>query len=59
MTKETQSVNNAFYQEVSILRLLAKMGYLDEKALRGIVQIAAEDSGATLILNQNTLCLNC
>ena len=56
---ELQSVNSAFYQEVSILRLLAKMGYLDEKALRGIVQIAAEDSGATLILNQKNLCLNC
>ena len=54
-----QSANNAFYQEVSILRLLAKMGYLDENAFRGIVQIAAEDSGATLILNQKTLCLNC
>ena len=54
-----QSANNAFYQEVSILRLLAKMGYLDENAFRGIVQIAAEDSGATLILNQKTLCPNC
>ena len=59
MTKENQSVNSAFYQEVCILRLLAQMGYLDEHALRGIVQIAAEDSGATLILNEKTLCLNC
>lgn len=32
MTKENQSVNSAFYQEVCILRLLAQMGYLDEKA---------------------------
>lgn len=54
-----QSANNAFYQEVSILRLLAKMGYLDENAFRGIVQIAAEDCGATLILPEKTLCLNC
>ncbi len=52
-------MNNAFYQEVCILRLLAQMGYLDEKAFQGIAQIAAEDSGATLILNQKTLCLNC
>lgn len=59
MTKDSQSVNNAFYQEVCILRLLAKMGYLDEKAFRGIAQIAVEDSGATLILHQKTLCLNC
>ena len=59
MTKDRQSVNNAFYQEVCILRLLAKMGYLDEKAFRGIVQIAAEDCGATLILSEKTLCLNC
>ena len=54
-----QSANNAFYQEVSILRLLAKMGYLDENAFRGIVQIAAKDCGATLILSEKTLCLNC
>ena len=59
MTKENQSVNSAFYQEVCILRLLAQMGYLDEKTFQGIVQIAAEESGATLILNQKTLCLNC
>ena len=59
MTKDSQSVNNAFYQEVCILRLLAKMGCLDEKAFRGIVQIAAEGCGATLILSEKTLCLNC
>ena len=59
MTKENQSVNSAFYQEVCILRLLAQMGYLDKKAFQGIVRIAAEDSGATLVLNQKTLCLNC
>ena len=52
-------MNSAFYQEVCILRLLAQMGYLDEKAFQSIVQIAAEDSGATLILNQKTMCLNC
>ena len=54
-----QSANNAFYQEVSILRLLAKMGYLNENAFQGIVQIAAEDCGATLILSEKTMCLNC
>ena len=59
MAKDSQSVNNAFYQEVCILRLLAKMGYLDEKAFRGIVQIAAEVCRATLILSEKTLCLNC
>lgn len=59
MTKENQSVNSAFYQEVYILRLLAQMGYLNEKAFQSIVRIAAEDSGAILILNQKTLCLNC
>ena len=59
MTKDSQNVNNAFYQEVCILRLLVKMGYLDEKAFRGIVQIAVEDCGATLILSEKTLCLNC
>ena len=56
---ELQSMNSAFYQEVCILRLLAQMGYLDEKAFQSIIQIAAEDSGVTLILNQKTLCLNC
>lgn len=53
---ELQSMNSAFYQEVCILRLLAQTGYLDEKAFQGIVQIAAEDSGATLILNKK-LCV--
>lgn len=59
MMTEKRNVNCAYYQEVCILRLLAQMGYLDEKVFQSIVQIAAEDSGATLILNQNTLCLNC
>ena len=50
--------NSAFYREVCILRLLAKMGYLDPKAVGSIAQIAAEDYGATLILDKTLLCLN-
>ena len=40
--------NCAFYYELNLLKILLRMGYLTEKAYDGIVQIAAEDLGATI-----------
>lgn len=55
---EKEKSNNAFYYEVCMLKLLADMGYLNEKDLNGIVKIASEDYGASLILDKTLLCLN-
>lgn len=40
--------NCAFYYELNLLQILLRMGYLTEKAYNDIVQIAAEDLGATI-----------
>ena len=54
-----KDVNNcAFYREVCLLRLLAKMGYLDQHGFESILHIALEDYGATLVLDKSLLCLN-
>ncbi len=50
--------NSAFYYEVCMLRLLADMGYLNEKDLNGIIKIASEDYKASLVLDKSLLCLN-
>lgn len=50
--------NSAFYYEVCMLRLLADMGYLNEKDLNAIIKIASDDYGASLVLDKNILCLN-
>lgn len=52
----TEIKNNAFYHEICLLRILAEMGYLDNKAVEGILQIAAEDYNATLITDKTFLC---
>lgn len=51
LVNEKQSCNNAYYFEICILRLLNQMGCISEKELDDISQIAAEDYGATLLLN--------
>ncbi|MGN0498389.1 MAG: hypothetical protein ACI4F6_04955 [Acutalibacteraceae bacterium] len=58
ITAEKEKADSAYYHEVCLLRLLGQMGYLDQKALNGIAQIAAEDYGATLVLDKTFLCLN-
>ena len=58
ITAEKQKADSAFYYEVCLLRLLGEMGYLDEKALDGIVLIAAEDYGTSFLLDKTFLCLN-
>lgn len=40
--------NCTFYYELNLLKILLRMGHLTKKAYKGIVQIAAEDLGATL-----------
>lgn len=55
---ENGKANNAFYYEVCMLKLLSNMGYLNEKDLNGIIKIASEDYGASLVLDKNILCLN-
>lgn len=50
--------NSAFYYEVCMLKILSAMGYLNEKDLNGIIKIASEDYGASLILDKTLLCLN-
>lgn len=55
---EKEKSNSAFYYEVCMLRLLSDMGYLNEKDLKGIVKIASDDYGASLVLDKNILCLN-
>ncbi len=55
---EKAKSNSAFYYEVCMLRLLSDMGYLNEKDLKGIVKIASDDYGASLVLDKNILCLN-
>lgn len=54
---EKQKTDSAFYHEVCLLRLLARMGYLDDQTLRGVVEIAAEDYGSPLVLDKAFLCL--
>lgn len=57
-TSGKERADNAFYYEICILRLLATMNYLDDKALNGIAKIAAEDYGSSLVLDKNFMCLN-
>ncbi len=56
--REKTRADSALYYEICLLRILAQMGYLDAKALTGIIQIAAEDYGADLVLDKTFLCLN-
>lgn len=58
MIDSTDSRNCAFYRELCLLRLLHRMGYLDEAALNGIAKIAAEEFQSTLIVDRSTMCLN-
>lgn len=55
---EKAKSNSAFYYEVCMLKILSAMGYLNEKDLNGIIKIASEDFGASLILDKTLLCLN-
>lgn len=55
---EKSKSNSAFYYEVCMLRLLYDMGYLNEKDLIGIVKIASDDYGSSLVLDKTLLCLN-
>ena len=55
---EKAKSNSAFYYEVCMLKILSAMGYLNEKDLNGIIKIASEDYGASLILEKTLLCLN-
>lgn len=57
ISEKTKS-NSAFYYEVCMLKILSDMGYLNEKDLNGIIKIASEDYGASLVLDKNILCLN-
>ena len=50
--------NSAFYREICILRILVKMGYIDEKALPHIIDIAADDYNSDLVIEQDQICLN-
>lgn len=55
---EKETKNNAYYKEICILKLLARMGYISESDLPGIMKIAEEDYGASLVLDKTLLCLN-
>lgn len=55
---EKAKSNSAFYYEVCMLKILSAMGYLNEQDLNGIIKIASEDYGASLILDKTLLCLN-
>ncbi len=55
---EKAKSNSAFYYELCMLKILSAMGYLNEKDLNGIIKIASEDYGASLILDKTLLCLN-
>ena len=49
--------NSAFYREICILRILVKMGYIDQKALPHIIDIAAKDYNSDLIIDTNQYCI--
>lgn len=53
--KDKETKNNVFYKEVCMLRLLARMGYISEADLPGIIKIAEEDYGASLVLDKTLL----
>ena len=53
MTTEKEIRNNAFYQEICILRLLRNIGMLTQKEFADIVKIAAEDYNANLRTNMS------
>ncbi len=55
---EKETKNNSFYREVCMLKLLAHMGFISESDLPGIIKIAKEDYGASLVLDKTLLCLN-
>lgn len=57
ISEKTKS-NSAFYYEVCMLKILSDMGYLNEKDLNGIIKIASDDYGASLVWDKNLLCLN-
>lgn len=57
ISEKTKS-NSAFYYEVCMLKILSDMGYLNEKDLNGIIKIASDDYGVSLVLDKNLLCLN-
>ncbi len=50
--------NNAFFREICILRIPVKMGYIDEKALPHIIDIAANDYNSDLLIEKDRICLN-
>lgn len=52
----TEIKNNAFYHEICLLRILAEMGYLDNKSVEEITKIAAEDYKATIMVDKTFLC---
>lgn len=51
LISDKQVCNNAFYFEICILQTLKQMGYINEDALKSIIEIASEDYRATIILN--------
>lgn len=55
---ENTKSSSAFYYEVCMLKLLFDMGFLNEKELNGIVKIASDDYGSSLVLDKTLLCLN-
>lgn len=55
---ENTKSSSAFYYEVCMLKLLFDMEFLNEKELNGIVKIASDDYGASLVLDKTLLCLN-
>ena len=58
MRIEKEKNRSMLYYEICLLHLLSQMGYLDEKALNGIVRIAKEDYKAEIVLDRTFLCLN-
>ena len=58
MRIEKEKNRSMLYYEICLLRLLSQMGYLDEKALNGIVRIAKEDYKEEIVLDRTFLCLN-
>lgn len=45
--------NNGFYLEICILRIPVKMGYIDEKALPHIIDIASDDYNSDLLIKRD------
>lgn len=49
--------NNAFYLEVCILRIPVIMGYIYEKALPHIIDIASDDYNSDLLIKRDQIFL--